>query len=157
MTMNEEKRPSEPGLAVSLTRAPLDPAAVARSVERPEAGAVVAFVGTTREVHEGKRVLRLEYEAHEALARKTLVSLGQEALQRFGLAAVAIRHRLGTLEIGEASVAIAVSAAHRAAAFEGCRFLIDALKTQVPIWKKEHYADGSAPAWVGPDGRPLEV
>lgn len=146
-----------PVLPVLLTREPLDPAAVERSVERPQAGAVVAFVGTTRNVHAGKAVLHLEYEAQETLARKALEALCAEATEKFGLSAAAVHHRLGKLEIGEASVAIAVSAPHRGPAFEGCRYLIDTLKTSIPIFKKEHYADGSAPEWVGPDGKPVRL
>lgn len=142
---------------VLLTREALDPAAVARSVERPEAGAVVTFAGTTRNVHEGKPVLRLEYEAQEKLAEKALEKLCAEAVKKFMLAAAAIHHRLGTLEIGEASVVIAVSSAHRGAAFDGCRYLIDTLKTTIPIFKKEYYAGGVEPVWVGPDGKPVQV
>lgn len=146
-----------PVVSVLLTRKPLDPAALERSVERPAAGAVVTFVGTTRNVHAGKAVLHLEYEAQESLARKALEALCAEATEKFGLSAAAVHHRLGRLEIGEASVTIAVSSPHRGAAFEGCRYLIDMLKTSVPIFKKEHYADGSAPEWVGPDGRPVKL
>ena len=142
---------------MELTRAVLDPAAITRRVERPAAGAVVVFIGTARDEHEGRRVERLEYEAQERLAQKALERLCAEALSRFDLAAVAIQHRIGKLEIGEASVVIAVSAAHRAAAFDGCRHLIDTLKTTVPIWKKEYYAGDAAAVWVGPDGKPVRV
>lgn len=138
-----------------LTRGVLDADALARSVARSAAGAVVTFVGTTRDSHAGRAVQRLEYEAQEALAEKALARLCADARTRFGLCAVALRHRLGRLELGEASVVIAVSAPHRAAAFDACRFLIDTLKTSVPIWKKEHYADGAPPVWVGPDGKPV--
>lgn len=147
---------SESNLIV-LTRAALDARALERLVADPGAGAVVSFVGLTRDHHLGRRVLGLEYEAHEILAKKMLEKLRDEAIQRFGLVRAAIHHRLGRVEIGEASVVIAVSSAHRAAAFDGCRFLIDALKTNVPIWKKEFYADGSAPEWVGPDGNPVSI
>ena len=90
------------------------------------------------------------HRAAEALARKALERLCGEAREKFGLAAAAVWHRLGRLEVGEASVVIAVSAAHRGAAFDGCRYLIDTLKTTVPFFKKEHYADGGEPPWVGP-------
>lgn len=139
----------------ALTRAPLDPAALEAEVRDASAGAVVAFAGVTRNAHLGKAVLFLEYEAQENLALKTLDALCAEASRNFGLAKVRLAHRLGRLDVGEASVCIAVSSPHRAAAFDGCRFLIDALKTSVPIWKKEHYADGSPPQWVGPDGKPV--
>ncbi|MCW8133538.1 MAG: molybdenum cofactor biosynthesis protein MoaE [Planctomycetota bacterium] len=142
---------------VLVTHQPLDLEAVARSVEREEAGAVVTFFGTTRDHHGGKQVLRLEYEAQEKLAHKAMEKLVHDAIKRFGLAAATMHHRLGSLEIGETSVAIAVSAPHRAAAFDGCRWLIDTLKTGVPIFKKEHYADGSPPVWVGPDGKPVKA
>jgi molybdopterin synthase catalytic subunit len=99
----------------------------------------------------------LEYEAQEPLALKMLERLRTQAMERFGLLHAAVYHRLGTVEIGAASVVIAVSAAHRGAAFDGCRFLIDALKTSVPIWKKEYYADGPAPEWVGPDGNVVQI
>jgi molybdopterin synthase catalytic subunit len=143
-------------IQVLLTQAPLDEALVRTSGERPQAGAVVVFVGTTRDRHEGRRVLRLEYEAQGRLALKTMRQLCVEARERFGLAAATLHHRLGTLQVGEASVVIAVSAGHRGPAFEGCRFLIDALKRSVPIFKKEHFADGGGPLWVGPDGRPVQ-
>jgi len=141
----------------ALTREAIVPADVEASVQDAAAGAVVSFIGTTRNEHLGRRVLYLEYEAHEALALKTMTALCGEAREKFGLLKVALRHRLGRLEIGEASVVIAVSAAHRGAAFDGCRFVIDKLKTSVPIWKKEIYADGSTPAWVGPDGQPVKI
>lgn len=143
--------------ATKLTREVLDPEALNKAVERPEAGAVVSFVGTTRNRHEGRAVLKLAYEAHEPLAKKALEKLRADAIAKFGLSDAAIHHRLGELQIGEASVAIAASAPHRDAAFQGCRYLIDTLKTSVPIWKKEFYADGSAPVWVGPDGKPVQV
>ncbi|HYG73696.1 MAG TPA: molybdenum cofactor biosynthesis protein MoaE [Planctomycetota bacterium] len=140
-----------------LTRTPLDCAAIEASVYSPESGAVVTFVGRTRNEHLGRPVRHLEYEAHEALARKIVGELAAEAKQKFGLVQVAIQHRLGRLEIGDASVVIAVSSGHRGAAFDGCRWLIDSLKTRVPVFKKEYYADGSAPEWVGPDGKPVQL
>jgi len=142
---------------VLLTRTPLDTATLEKSVQRSHAGAVVVFVGTTRDRHEGTPVLRLEYEAQETLAAKALERLCAEAARRWDLAAIVLQHRLGTLEIGEASVVIAVSSPHRAAAFEACRYLIDTLKTSVPIWKKEFFADGREPTWVGPDGKPVKI
>lgn len=100
-------------------------------------------------------MLRLEYEAHEVLVSKVLTALCAHAIQQFDLKKICLYHRLGSLNVGEVSVIIAVSSAHRAAAFEGCRYLIDSLKVSAPIWKKEYYADGSEPAWVGPDGKPV--
>lgn len=143
--------------ATGLTRHKLNPAQFEKEVALPYTGAVVTFVGITRDEHMGRRVKYLEYEAQEALAQKMLGELALEASNKFNVPGVAIFHRLGRLKIGEASVVIAVSAAHRAAAFEACRFLIDTLKTSVPIFKKEYYADGSEPKWVGPGGESLEV
>lgn len=140
---------------IELTRNPLDTDAIRRAVELPEAGAVNVFVGNVRNEHAGLPVLRLEYSAQEALALKTMEQLRLAAIQKFGVCAVKIAHRLGTLQIGEASVVIAVSAGHRGAAFDACRYLIDTLKTDVPIWKKEYYSDGRPAVWVGPDGKPL--
>lgn len=147
--------PTDP--LILLTRDPLDAQAVERLVADPCAGAVVAFVGVTRNQHLNRGVLGLEYEALDTVAQAMLAKLRDEAVSRFGLVKAAVHHRLGRVDIGEASVVIAVSAAHRAAAFDGCRLLIDELKTTVPIWKKEFYADGSAPEWVGPDGKPIAV
>ena len=142
---------------VVLTRAPLDARAVEQLVAHDSAGAVVLFEGLTRDQHQGRGVNLLEYEAHEELALKMLERLRENAISRFQLTRAAVYHRLGKVAIGEASVVIAASSAHRAAAFDGCRFLIDELKTNVPIWKKEYYADSSTPAWVGPDGGTIKI
>lgn len=142
-------------VSVLLTNSVLGVQAIERSVEDPAAGAAVSFVGQVRNKHAGLDVLRLEYSAQENLARKCMEKLGLAAMEQFKLTAVCIHHRLGVLEIGEAAVVIAVSAAHRGAAFDGCRYLIDTLKTDVPIWKKEYYTDGRTPVWVGPDGKPI--
>ena len=129
-----------------LTRGPIDVAALLASVPTSKDGAVATFSGVVRDHHDGRAVLWLEYEAHEAMAQKQIGSLIEDAQSRWPIGAVAIRHRLGRLEIGETSVAIAVAAAHRAEALEACRWLIDTLKAQVPIFKKEAYADGVS--WV---------
>lgn len=142
---------------VALTRSPLDRQSIERLVADPGAGGVVTFVGVTRDNHLGRRVLSLEYEAHETLTLKMLEQLRATALERFKLTRAAVYHRLGKVAIGDASVVISVSAPHRGAAFDGCRFLIDELKNSVPIWKKEHYADGSEPEWVGPDGKTVSI
>src|SRR5436190_271413 len=138
-----------------FTRQPIQTDDAERDVADPGAGAIVTFVGTTRNTHAGKQVLRLEYEAHEAIAEKMVSRLCDEACKKFGLTNVFLLHRLGVVEIGEVSIVIGVSSAHRAAAFDGCRYLIDTLKTTVPIFKKEYYADGSEPQWVGPDGKAI--
>lgn len=117
-------------------------------VSRGDTGAVVTFVGTTRDHNVGRRVHRLEYEAYPEMAEREMERIAEEAKKRFAVSEVAIAHRIGTVEIGEASVAIAVSAAHRGAAFDACRFAIDRLKEIVPIWKKEIYEGGEV--WIGP-------
>jgi molybdopterin synthase catalytic subunit len=117
-----------------------------RAVEGPSNGAVALFVGTVREVNRGRKVVHLEYHAYDGMARKEMNALRERAIDRFDVTQVAIVHRTGRLEIGEASVAVAVSAPHRAAAFDACRWVIDTLKTTVPIWKKEFFEDGDS--WV---------
>ena len=116
----------------------------------PAAGALVEFLGIVRDHNAGRRVLFLEYEAYEPMARAELARLRDLMLLRWPLERVAIVHRLGRMEIGEASVAIAVSSAHRAAAFDACRWGIDTLKKNVPIWKKEHFAGGEV--WIEGEG-----
>jgi molybdopterin synthase catalytic subunit len=125
----------------------IDVAAVTTAVLDSEAGAIVSFVGTTRDHNEGRRVIRLEYEAYEEMARAELRKLGEAAAETWPVKKVAITHRIGVVPIEEASVVIAVSSAHRRAAFEACQFLIDRLKEVVPIWKKEFYEDGQM--WIG--------
>ena len=130
---------------------PLSPDAVAGMVDDPAAGGVVIFSGVVRNETGGRPVKFLEYEAHGPMAEAKLREIGDEARRRWpGVRRVAILHRIGRLEIGEASVLIAVSAAHRAEAFEACRWAIDTLKTTVPVWKKEHFEDGEV--WVGLQG-----
>jgi molybdopterin synthase catalytic subunit len=130
-----------------LVEGAIDPAAVEAEVRTPAAGAVVVFVGTAREETGGRRVLRLFYEAYHAMAEKRLAAICEEARERHGALRVALRHRVGDCPVGEASVVIAASAAHRAQAFDACRAVIEEIKVSAPLWKKEHYADGSA--WIG--------
>jgi molybdopterin synthase catalytic subunit len=146
-----------PRIDATLTRQAIDSARIEKFVNDPSAGAVVSFLGTTRNNHLGKGVLHLEYEAHEAIALKMLRGLCEDAAKKYTLVGAAMAHRLGRLEIGEASVFIAVSSAHRGAAFDGCRYIIDTLKTTVPIFKKEYYADGAPASWVGPDGKAVQI
>lgn len=127
---------------------PIDLSRVIAAVARREAGAIATFIGTTRDHNAGRSVTRLEYEAYPDMAVREMRGIGDQAIARFGVHAVAIAHRIGVVEIGEASVAIAVSAAHRGPAFDACRFAIDRLKEIVPIWKKEHYRGGEI--WIGP-------
>ncbi len=132
-----------------LTRDPIDFAALTEAVRSPACGAVVLFLGTVREVTGERRTLRLDYDAYPAMAEAKLRELEAEARRRWLLGEVRIAHRLGTLELGEVSVAVAVGSPHRAAAFDAGRWLIDTLKDVVPIWKREHWADG-ATEWVHP-------
>jgi molybdopterin synthase catalytic subunit len=130
-----------------LVEGPLDAAAVEAEVRAPEAGAVVVFLGTARSETGGRRVLRLFYEAYAAMAEKRLAEIAEEARARHGALRVALRHRIGEVPVGEASVVIAVSAAHRPQAFDACRAVLEEIKVSAPLWKKEHYEDGSS--WVG--------
>jgi molybdopterin synthase catalytic subunit len=125
--------------------------ALVETVTVPEAGGVALFVGVVRDNNAGHRVVALEYEAHVPMAEAKMKEIGETVHARWtGVKRVAMLHRIGRLGIGEASVAIAVSAAHRREALEACHFAIDRLKEIVPIWKKEHFEDGAV--WVGLQG-----
>ena len=126
-----------------LTREPIDAESIVAAAKEGEDGAVVVFDGIVRNNSRGRQTLYLDYEAYEEMAAKTMEELAREARSRMGVRSVTIVHRLGRLEIGETSVLIVVASAHRAEAFEACRWLIDTLKKTVPIWKKETFADGS--------------
>jgi len=139
--------PPVSGGGFRITAGPLDVAAVIREVEHEDAGGVASFVGTVRRRSRDRDVLFLEYEAFEEMAEPMLARLAEELTAKHGLCAVAIHHRIGRVEIGEPSVAIAVSAPHRAAALEACREAIDTLKVTIPLWKKEVYAGGEE--WIG--------
>jgi molybdopterin converting factor subunit 1 len=128
---------------VALGRAPILVAEVVAGLKAAEDGALVAFEGIVRNHSAGKRTLYLEYEAYEALALAKMKEIAEAMRERFPVDRVAMVHRLGRLEIGETSVLIAVSSAHRAAAFDACRFGIDTLKRTVPIWKKEYFDNGA--------------
>ncbi len=130
-----------------VTAAPLSADEVAARVTNPYSGATLVFVGTVREWTRGRRTVHLEYEAYAEMAVAQMEQIGQEIAERWPGARVAIVHRVGKLEIGEASVVIAVATPHRADAFEACRHAIERLKQIVPIWKKEVWEDGEA--WVG--------
>jgi len=118
------------------------------AVGDPAAGGTTLFVGTTRNENEGRVVERLEYEAYEAMAIEEMRRIGEEIARQWQVVAVAMVHRVGVVPVGQASVAVAVSAAHREEAFAACRYGIDTLKATVPIWKKEYYQGGEH--WVGP-------
>jgi MoaE-MoaD fusion protein len=139
--------PPVSGGAFVLSAEPLDVSQVVAEAESADAGAVATFVGTVRRTSRGRDVVRLEYEAFAEMAEPMLRTLAAELKAKHGLCEVAIHHRVGPVEIGEASVVIAVSAPHRAAALDACREAIDTLKETIPLWKKEIYADGEQ--WIG--------
>ena len=126
-----------------LTRSPIPTADLVRQQKAGEDGAVVVFEGVVRNNSHGRRTLYLEYEAYEPMATRKMQEIGAEVRREFEVDHIGIMHRLGRLEIGETSVAIIVTSAHRRAAFAACQFAIDRLKQIVPIWKKEHFEDGS--------------
>jgi len=130
-----------------LTDQPLSLDAVVGEVQRDEAGAIASFLGTVRNRSRGRTVLYLEYDAYEGMAEEMMAELARELSERHDLLAVAIHHRIGRVEIGEPSVAIAVSSPHRAAALAACKHAIDTLKQSVPLWKKEVYEGGEE--WIG--------
>ena len=134
---------------IQLTNDPIDTISLLDTVRSPAAGAVVLFLGTVREITDGRKTRSLEYECYAEMAEKKLVELEAKARDRWPLTGCSIAHRLGCLPVGETSVAIAVSAAHRRPAFQAGQWLIDRIKEVVPIWKKENYADGTAD-WVHP-------
>jgi MoaE-MoaD fusion protein len=125
----------------------LEPRLAESLVTHPGTGAIATFIGTVRNHGRGRQVTHLEYEAYAPAAELTLEQIGEEIRERWDVDRVAIFHRIGSLGIGEASVVISVASAHRDAAFEACRYAIERIKVIVPIWKKEHYADGAA--WLG--------
>jgi molybdopterin synthase catalytic subunit len=117
---------------------------------------VLLFLGVVRDVNDGRQVTGIEYSAYEAMAARELAAIASEAIALFGAVDVAVEHRLGDLALEEASVGIAVAHAHRGEAYDASRWIIEELKRRVPIWKREHYADGTR-EWVDPTGRPATV
>jgi molybdopterin synthase catalytic subunit len=136
----------------SITRRRIDPGAVLAQVADPGAGGAVLFIGTVRNSNEGRRVTALEYEVYRTMAEERMEAIARELRRRWTLKKVRMVHREGRLEVGDVSVAVAVSAEHRAEAFEACRYAIDAIKTSLPLWKKE-YGKGKT-SWV--EGVPLD-
>jgi molybdopterin synthase catalytic subunit len=134
---------------IELTREPIDCNSLLAKATRSEAGAVLLFLGTTRELTDGRRTVALDYEAYDEMAEKKLAELEAAARRRWPLVECSIVHRLGKVPLAEASVAIVVSTPHRADAFAAGQWLIDTLKRDVPIWKQEHWADGKS-EWVHP-------
>jgi len=133
----------------AIVTRPIDSAALLAEVASSAFGATSLFVGTVREVNAGRAVSGMEYAAYEAMAATELSRIADEAAATFGTTAIVIEHRTGTLGLGEASVVIAVSHAHRGPALEATRYAIEQLKQRVPIWKREHYTDGTR-EWIDP-------
>lgn len=133
-------------IEVKITPDKLDVNACISSVMLPQSGGIDVFIGTVRNETKGKKVVRLEFDAYEVMALNEMNKIAQYALSEWPLQKVVIHHRTGSLAVGEVPVVIAVSAAHRAAAFDACRYIIDTLKQTVPIWKKEVFEDGEI--WV---------
>ncbi len=146
---------AKPETRTRLVREPIDTHTLINTVKQPSDGATVIFEGIVRDNSRGRSTRFLEYEAYEAMAGTELEKIAAEAQTRFAIGEVLVVHRLGRLEIGETSVLIAVAAAHRAAAFDACRWLIDTLKKTIPIWKKEHFADGAV--WADGEPFPAEI
>jgi len=143
------------GRHAAMVRDRIDTQRTLASLKRGEDGAAVVFEGIVRNQTRGRKTLYLDYEAYEEMALRELESLAVQALGKFQIRDVALVHRLGRLEIGETSVLIVVVSAHRAAAFDACRWLIDSLKRTVPIWKKEHFEDGAV--WADGEAFPAEI
>ncbi len=134
-----------------ITREPIPTDTLARQMKAPEDGAVVVFEGIVRNHSRGRKTLYLEYEAYGPMAVRKMEEIGNAAKEQFAIDRIGMIHRLGRLEIGETSVAIIVTSAHRRAAFEACQFAIDRLKKIVPIWKKEYFSDGAV--WAEGEGK----
>ncbi len=132
---------------ITVTREPLEPEKITALVRKDSNGAVVTFLGVTRDHAEGRKVLGLEYEAYEEMAVKELEKVRSEVLARYDIEDVAISHRIGKVDIGQISLVVATASPHRKEAFHACHEAVDLLKERVPIWKKEHFEDGDA-RWV---------
>jgi molybdopterin synthase catalytic subunit len=143
-------------MRAALVTRPLDLEAVRAEVAHESNGAVVVFIGTVRDVNDERPVTGIDYRAYEAMAARELERIVAEAAERFGTPYIVCEHRLGTLSLGDASVIIAVAHPRRSPAFDATRYIIEELKRRVPIWKLEHYADGTR-EWVDPTRSSAEV
>jgi molybdopterin synthase catalytic subunit len=143
-------------MRTALVERPIDLAALLAEVAGTGNGAALLFVGTVRDVNDGRAVTGIDYSAYAGMAAKELDAIVREAAQRFGTDDVVVEHRLGTLGLGEVSVAIAVAHPRRAPAYEASRYVIEELKRRVPVWKREHYADGTR-EWVDPTRQAAEA
>jgi molybdopterin synthase catalytic subunit len=136
---------------IRLTHDPIDYHALTEQVRRADCGGVVLFLGTVRDLTDGKVTKARDYEAYPGMAEKKMAEIERDTRSRWPVGEMAMIHRLGRLDVGEVSVAVVVSCTHRAEAFAACRYAIDRLKELVPIWKKENWADGTT-EWVHPGG-----
>ena len=143
-------------MRAAIARTPLDPSALLAEVAASANGASVLFVGTVRESNEGRAVEGIEYTAYESMAARELEAIVAEAASRFETDDIVVEHRIGALAVGDASVVIAVAHPHRAQAYDASRYVIEALKRRVPIWKREAYVDGTR-EWVDPTATRTEV
>ena len=143
-------------MRVAVVSRPLDPSELLAEVASVANGASIVFVGTVRDVNEGRAVSGIEYTAYEAMAVRELETIVTEAVSRFGTEHIVVEHRVGRLDLGEASVVIAVAHPHRAPAYDASRFVIEELKRRVPIWKREEYVDGTR-EWVDPSATHAEI
>lgn len=140
----------------ALVTRPIDPASLIAEVSGPDRGAVSLFMGTVRDLNDGRAVEGIDYTAYASMAGDELTRIVEEAERRFGVDALVVEHRIGTLGLGEASVGIAAAHAHRGPALDAVRYVIEEIKGRVPIWKMEHYADGTR-SWVDPTSTSPEL
>jgi molybdopterin synthase catalytic subunit len=143
-------------MRVAIVSRPIDAAALIAAVASDAHGATSLFLGTVREVNDGRAVTGMDYTAYDAMASRELEKIAHEAVERFDGVAIAVEHRVGTLALGDVSVAIAAAHAHRANALDATRFVIEQLKKRVPIWKREHYTDGTR-EWLDPSATARET
>jgi molybdopterin synthase catalytic subunit len=134
-------------IRTQITEEPILPQSALDQVASPQCGAALLFLGVVRDHHGGREVVGLEYEAYREMAEGILSVIGREAAKRFGVGNIAVIHRVGRLQVGDVSLAIAVASPHRAEAYEASRFVIESVKARLPVWKKEHYGSGG-PEWV---------
>jgi molybdopterin synthase catalytic subunit len=135
-------------MRVALTDAPIDVGALIREVSDSSCGASSTFLGTVRDLNDDRAVQGIEYSAYRGMAEREMAAIAREAAERFGVSRLVIEHRLGTLRLGDVSVAVVAAHPHRSPALDASRYVIEELKRRVPIWKLEHYADGTR-EWVG--------
>lgn len=142
-------------MRTAIVDRPIDVAALLSEVANVRHGATVLFVGTVRETNEGSAVSGLDYSSYAGMAEQELAAIALEAAERWDPSDIVVEHRIGTLELGDASVAIAVAHPHRGEAYEASRYVIEELKKRLPIWKREHYLDGRS-EWVNAEGQHVE-